>query len=136
MKTAAAYLALVAAFVVVLTLISPASEYWALASGGGLESVGSVIELDCGNHGTFRYRFSAEGKSYVAVGRNAAKPCGSLAVGETLTISYLRGDPGRSIAGNPRSELDSELRSIAFWAFAIPAIIVVGYSRRRRKHAV
>lgn len=120
---------------IVLSNAGPFSKYQSLAEDG-VHTTGGVIQADCGNHNTFRYRFVIAGHDYESSGTaGIAKDCRTLTAGDPVQIWYLPGNPSVNMSGEPQSALRNEIVSVAMASILLPALAVFGISwKLRRRH--
>jgi hypothetical protein len=103
-----------------------------------IEAQGKVAKLDCNNHGNYSVGFSADGKSLVREASNfaARRDCGSMAVGQAVSVWYSSAEP-RYVSFVPpdqvSSALKNELETIAFVAYPLLVLFLFATRRFSRK---
>lgn len=72
----------------------------------GVRTRGVVMRKEPRNHQTVRYAFQAGGRTYTASGpvsNRGVPPLASLSPGDSVLVTYVRGDPAISTTGEPES---------------------------------
>jgi hypothetical protein len=90
--------------------------YYALMREG-VSTQAQVARVEKDNHCRTEYRFSAAGASYEGAGVDC-----SAQTGQTRVVTYLRSDPARSVLGEPREGLTSELLTLLLAALVLPPL--------------
>jgi len=105
----------------------------------GIETVGTVIEVRCGDHETFIYDYVVNGRTYRSGGGGGYgnRECRDLKPGDPVRVWFLPRYPSQDIPGDPRLRLNNQSLGILvmpIW-FAIPYTIIIWRTRRRLKRA-
>jgi hypothetical protein len=106
----------------------------------GVATAARVLETTCGNHATFVYEFTADGRSYRSKGGDGyGNPrCEDLRPGDAVRIWYLPADPGQSVAGDPERRQRNEAMTVvvgAMW-FGLFLALYIWRELRRPNFAV
>jgi hypothetical protein len=117
-----------------LSYLGPTEKYKRLVQAGAAAQA-TVVKQDCGNHGTFVYRFDVTGRRIESRDHASSmgRRCDELKPDEVVNIIYLPIDPSVNTVGSPREELREERQSVGLAAIVLPGVIIWAITRRRRK---
>jgi len=93
---------------------------------------GLVTQTDCGNHGSFKYSFDVNGRSFEG-GDQASDLCERIVVGSPIMIHYSSKSPKHNIASDPLAALRNHFIVYLLTCLTFPPIAVWLLSRRSRR---
>jgi hypothetical protein len=108
------------------------TQKYLLLSQDGVSAEAIVMKPDCGNHSTFIYHFSVDGREIESRDYSDGD-CHQLKPGQTVRIHYLPRDPTISMVGDPTKFLAGERKVALGMSLVLPGLILWAYSRRRER---
>lgn len=101
----------------------------------GVEGQGTVVELLPKIHGTLRYKYQVEGKTFEGQQQpwQPNPDLDRLRVGQSVVIYYDPAHPSDSVLGDPKPMLKNETISIAVAATIFPTMIIGSWRWQKRR---
>jgi hypothetical protein len=84
---------------------------------------GSVIELRCGQHQSFRYQFSLNDISYQGLANS--DQCGQIRSGDPVLVRYLAENPRVNMGVDPKRAFVNNATTILIASLASPLVLLL-----------